>query len=424
VTDSAALDRLVAVGLARTEPVVTAEEAVAAIEGDPTPEAIEDLRSRLAAAGVVLDDRTDPSEDETDVSDDTEIAVVVRDPLTDDMDDADDLVVRRSDRLRHSMKATVRMNLSAGTADPVKMYMREIGRVPLLSGAEEVALAKQIERGSAAAERLAELTAAGALDTLGPGEKSRLKRLVRLGDDAKVHLTQANLRLVVSIAKRYVRGGTLQLLDLVQEGNLGLMRAVEKFDWTKGFKFSTYATWWIRQAITRAIADQERTIRIPVHMMEAINKQTRTSREMAQELEREPTDEELAERLEWTVEKVRDLKRISVDPLSLDSPLREGEDAVLADVIEDQNVEAPVDIAERNMLTSAIEDALDDLNPRERDLLRMRFGLDDGQPRTLEEVGREFGVTRERIRQIETKTLAKLRNPQHSLKLRDYFELD
>jgi len=422
VTDSAELARLVAVGRARPAQVVTADEAVAAIDGDPTPEAIDELRARLAAEGIGLDESSvEPADD---IRDETEIAVVVRDPLTDDMDDADDLVVRRSDRLRHSMKATVRMNLSSGAADPVKMYMREIGRVPLLTAQEEVALAKQIERGSAAAERLAELTAAGDLGSLAPGEKSRLKRLVRLGDDAKVDLTQANLRLVVSIAKRYVRGGTMQLLDLVQEGNLGLMRAVEKFDWTKGFKFSTYATWWIRQAITRAIADQERTIRIPVHMMEAINKQTRTSRDLAQELEREPTDEELAERLEWSVEKVRDLKRISVDSLSLDSPLREGEDGVLADVIEDMNSEAPVDIAERHMLTSAIEEALDDLNPRERELLRMRFGLDDAQPRTLEEVGREFGVTRERIRQIETKTLAKLRNPQHSQKLRDYFDLD
>jgi len=423
VTDAAELARLVEVGRARPARVVTADEAVAAIDGDPTPEAIDELRSRLAAEGITLDESSvEPPDGEE--RDETEIAVVVRDPLTDDMDDADDLVVRRSDRLRHSMKATVRMNLSSGTADPVKMYMREIGRVPLLTAQEEVALAKQIERGSAAAERLAELTATGELGSLAPGEASRLKRLVRLGDDAKVDLTQANLRLVVSIAKRYVRGGTMQLLDLVQEGNLGLMRAVEKFDWTKGFKFSTYATWWIRQAITRAIADQERTIRIPVHMMEAINKQTRTARDLAQELEREPSDEELAERLEWSVEKVRDLKRISVDSLSLDSPLREGEDAVLADVIEDMNSEAPVDIAERNMLTSAVEEALDDLNPRERDLLRMRFGLDDGQPRTLEDVGREFGVTRERIRQIETKTLAKLRNPQHSQKLRDYFDLD
>ena len=422
MTDSAALARLVEAARARPAHVVTADEAVAAIDGDPTPEAIADLRSRLAAEGIELDESSVEPGDED--RDETEIAVVVRDPLNDDMDDADDLVVRRSDRLRHSMKATVRMNLSSGTADPVKMYMREIGRVPLLTAQEEVALAKQIERGSAAAERLAELTATGELGTLAPGEESRLKRLVRQGDDAKVDLTQANLRLVVSIAKRYVRGGSMQLLDLVQEGNLGLMRAVEKFDWSKGFKFSTYATWWIRQAITRAIADQERTIRIPVHMMEAINKQTRAARELAQELEREPTDEELAARLEWSVEKVRDLKRISVDSLSLDSPLREGEDGVLADVIEDLNSEAPVDIAERNMLTSAIEEALDDLNPRERDLLRMRFGLDDGLPRTLEEVGREFGVTRERIRQIETKTLAKLRNPQHSQKLRDYFDLD
>ena len=426
MTDAAELTRLVELGLAREDRVVTADEAVAAIDGDPTPEAIEELRTRLAAEGVTLDDADDEIDATGDPSDDeTEIAVVVRERIEDDLGADEDLVRRRlHDRLRPSTRANVRVAVSSGSADPVKMYMREIGRVPLLTGAEEVALAKLIERGSAAAERLAELSAAGETDSLDPVEKRMLKRQIKQGDEAKAELTQANLRLVVSIAKRYIRNGSMQLLDLVQEGNLGLMRAVEKFDWTKGFKFSTYATWWIRQAITRAIADQERTIRIPVHMMEAINKQTRTAREMTQELEREPTDEELAARLETTVERVRDLKRIAVDPLSLDSPLKDGEDAVLGDVIEDQNVEAPADIATRHMLNAAIEEALEELNPRERELLRMRFGLDDGRPRTLEEVGREFGVTRERIRQIETKTLAKLRNPQHSQKLRDYFDID
>ena len=328
-------------------------------------------------------------------------------------------------RFRPSTKATMRLNTqSGGTSDPVRMYMREIGRVSLLTGPEEVVLAKQIERGTAASERLADLAAEGSLDALEPAERTQLKRLARKGEDAKAELTQANLRLVVSIAKRYAGGGAMQLLDLIQEGNLGLMRAVEKFDWTKGFKFSTYATWWIRQAITRAIADQARTIRIPVHMMEAINKQIRISREMTQQLEREPTDEELAARLEYPVEKVRELKRFAIDPLSLDSPLREGEDSSLSDIIEDHRLETPADAATRHMLNEAIEEALDELNDRERELLRMRFGLDDGQPRTLEEVGREFGVTRERIRQIETKTLAKLRNPQHSQRLRDYFEVD
>ncbi len=416
------LARVLEIGLSRDDHTVTADEAVAAIDGDPTPEAIEDLRERLAEAGVTLDDSVD---DDPDHLDDTEIAVVVRDPLTFDLGDDEDLVERRiNDRLRQSMRATLRMNVSTGTSDPMRMYLREIGRVPLLTGPEEVALAKQIERGGAAAVRLAELSASGDIDGLDPGERRRLTRLVQMGDRAKSELTQANLRLVVSIAKRYMGSGTMQLLDLVQEGNLGLIRAVEKFDWTKGFKFSTYATWWIRQAITRAIADQARTIRIPVHMMEAINRQTRMAREMLQELEREPTDEELAVRMGYPVDKVRDLKRIAVDPLSLDSPLREGEESVLSDLIEDERVEAPAEIATRHMLNLALEEALDELSPRERDLLRMRFGLDDGQPRTLEEVGREFGVTRERIRQIETKTLAKLRNPQNGQKLRDYFELD
>ena len=306
-----------------------------------------------------------------------------------------------------------------GTADPVRMYLKEIGRVSLLNGEQEVELAKRIEAGGHAAVRLADAAAAG--EELDRMEELRLQRLARDGENAKQALTQANLRLVVSIAKRYVGRG-MQLLDLIQEGNLGLMRAVEKFDYTKGFKFSTYATWWIRQAITRAIADQARTIRIPVHMVESINKVYRVQRQMMQELEREPTVEELAEKVDMTPQRVREIQRISQDPLSLDSPVGEEDDSNLGDFIEDQQAEAPAEAAARKMLGDAVIEALDELNDREKQVVRLRFGLDDGQARTLEEVGREFGVTRERIRQIESKTLAKLRHPHRSQKLRDYLD--
>lgn len=308
-------------------------------------------------------------------------------------------------------------------SDPVRMYMREIGRVPLLTAEEEVVLAKQIEQGAQASEELADRSADGTIENMDPAERLRLERAARKGEDAKAQLTQANLRLVVSIAKRYT-GGPMQLLDLIQEGNMGLMRAVEKFDWTKGFKFSTYATWWIRQAITRAMASQARTIRIPTHMMETVNRVMRFRRDMMQELRREPTEAELAQRCGLSVEKVREIMHIAQDPLSLDSPVGEDEDASLSDFIEDQSFQAPQDAAARMMLHDTIDEALEGLDPRERDLLRLRFGLDDGQPRTLEELGREFGVTRERIRQIETRTLNKLRNPQRNQKLRAYFEGD
>jgi RNA polymerase primary sigma factor len=309
----------------------------------------------------------------------------------------------------------------ASTSDPVRMYLREIGQVPLLTAEDEVRLAKRIEKGSEAAEQLADLSAAGRLDELEFSVRRRLQRSAADGEAAKRELTQANLRLVVSIAKRYVGRGML-LLDLVQEGNLGLMRAVEKFDWTKGFKFSTYATWWIRQAITRAIADQARTIRIPVHMVESINKVHRMQRQLVQELEREPTVDELAEKVDMTPTRVREILRISQDPLSLDSPVGEEDDSNLADFIEDLQAEAPADVATRHMLNDAVLEALDELTPREKEVVRLRFGLDDGQARTLEEVGKQFGVTRERIRQIEAKTLAKLRHPHRSQKLRDYLE--
>ena len=306
-----------------------------------------------------------------------------------------------------------------GSSDPVRMYLKEIGQVSLLNGEQEVELAKRIEVGTKASERLADAAAAG--EELDRNMMLRLQRSARDGEMAKQALTQANLRLVVSIAKRYVGRGML-LLDLIQEGNLGLMRAVEKFDYTKGFKFSTYATWWIRQAITRAIADQARTIRIPVHMVESINKVYRVQRQMMQELEREPTIDELAEKVDMTPQRVREIQRISQDPLSLDSPVGEEDDSNLGDFIEDQQAEAPAEAAARKMLGDAVIEALDELNDREKQVVRLRFGLDDGQARTLEEVGREFGVTRERIRQIESKTLAKLRHPHRSQKLRDYLD--
>ncbi len=309
-------------------------------------------------------------------------------------------------------------------SDPVRAYLKEIGRVPLLNAVEEVEMAKRIEAGTQASVRLADHEAAGTTRDLAFEERRRLGRLAHDGELAKQELIQANLRLVVSIAKRY-NGRGMALLDLIQEGNFGLMRAVEKFDYTKGFKFSTYATWWIRQAITRAIADQARTIRIPVHMVESINRVTRTQRQMLSDLEREPSIEELAERVDMTPARVREILRISQDPLSLDSPVGDGDEAFLADFIPDEQAEAPEEEAARQMLNDAVKEALGELNDREQQVMRMRFGLDtEGSPLTLEEVGKQFGVTRERIRQIESKTLAKLRHPHRSQKLRDYLDND
>src|SRR3989440_2850009 len=303
-----------------------------------------------------------------------------------------------------------------GVSDPVRMYLKEIGKVPLLTGAQEVSLAQRIEKGLEASDQI---TAANG--GLSPEDNERLGDTVVDGHRAKRQLIEANLRLVVSIAKRYVGRGML-LLDLIQEGNLGLMRAVEKFDYTKGFKFSTYATWWIRQAITRAIADQARTIRIPVHMVETINKVTRVQRQMLQELGREPTVEELGEKLGMLPERVREIQRISQEPVSLEAPVGDDDDSLLGDFVEDPGAIAPADAAARALLTEAVEEALEQLSERERRVVRLRFGLDDGQLHTLEEVGKEFGVTRERIRQIESKTLAKLRHPTRSQRLRDYLD--
>ena len=275
-----------------------------------------------------------------------------------------------------------------GVDDPVRMYLKEIGKVPLLSPDEEIELAKKIELGD---------------------------------EEAKKKLAESNLRLVVSIAKRYAGRG-MQLLDLIQEGNLGLIKAVEKFDYRKGYKFSTYATWWIRQAITRAIADQARTIRIPVHMVETINRLVRTQRQLVQKLGREATPEELAKELDMPVDRVRDIMKISQDPVSLETPIGEEEDSHLGDFIQDNNVEVPADAATYTLLHEQLMDVLSTLTEREQKVLRLRFGLDDGRPRTLEEVGRQFNVTRERIRQIEAKALRKLRHPSRSKILKDYLD--
>ena len=275
-----------------------------------------------------------------------------------------------------------------GVDDPVRMYLKEIGKVPLLSPDEEIELAKKIELGD---------------------------------EEAKKKLAESNLRLVVSIAKRYAGRG-MQLLDLIQEGNLGLIKAVEKFDYRKGYKFSTYATWWIRQAITRAIADQARTIRIPVHMVETINRLVRTQRQLVQKLGREATPEELAKELNMPVERVREIMKISQDPVSLETPIGEEEDSHLGDFIQDNNVEVPADAATYTLLHEQLMDVLSTLTEREQKVLRLRFGLDDGRPRTLEEVGRQFNVTRERIRQIEAKALRKLRHPSRSKILKDYLD--
>ncbi len=340
---------------------LTYNEVMDTLQGiDLTPDQIDDVYEKLAGEGIdvvpegpelvpLVEDDTAPEEEA-----ETEIAV----PEGIDID------------------------------DPVRMYLKEIGRIPLLTPDEEVELAKRMEAGD---------------------------------EEAKRRLIEANLRLVVSIAKRYVGRGML-FLDLIQEGNLGLIKAVEKFDYRKGYKFSTYATWWIRQAITRAIADQARTIRIPVHMVETINKLIRVSRQLLQELGREPLPEEIAREMDISVDKVREIMKIAQEPVSLETPIGEEEDSLLGDFIEDQDAQAPAEEASFALLREQLDDVLKTLTEREQRVLRLRFGLDDGRARTLEEVGQEFGVTRERIRQIEAKTLRKLRHPSRSKKLKDYLE--
>ncbi len=405
---------------------------------DVTDAQLSSIYQFLRDRGVEIVSATEDDDSELIVDDDDrDVSHDDDDPDGDESDEDHDLkMARQADAEMASTKSkkkarTVRTTRSRSrargidastvmlTGDPVRMYLKEIGKVDLLTAAEEVDLAMKIEAGLDAADKL-EKQEAGEIE-LTRAEMRRLMRVEQVGLDAKQALISANLRLVVSIAKRYVGRGML-FLDLIQEGNLGLIRAVEKFDYEKGFKFSTYATWWIRQAITRAIADQARTIRIPVHMVETINKLVRVQRQLLQDLGRDPTPEEIGAEMDMSADRVREIQKISQEPVSLETPIGEEEDSQLGDFIEDAQAVAPADAASFSMLQEQLTQVLDGLAERERKVIELRFGLEDGHPRTLEEVGREFGVTRERIRQIESKTLAKLRHPSRSSKLKDYLE--
>jgi RNA polymerase primary sigma factor len=360
----------------------------------------------LAAAAVLeVDLETELVADLADIADDDEVKPVVA-------ADSDNLVISDVDDTDEPVQQVI---TAGATADPVKDYLKQIGKVPLLNAEEEVDLAKRIEAGLFAEELLA---------TRGPFKDRRqgdYEWIAEDGQRAKNHLLEANLRLVVSLAKRYTGRGML-FLDLIQEGNLGLIRAVEKFDYTKGYKFSTYATWWIRQAITRAMADQARTIRIPVHMVEVINKLARVQRQMLQDLGREPTPEELARELDMTPEKVVEVQKYGREPISLHTPLGEEGDSEFGDLIEDSEAIVPADAVSFTLLQEQLDSVLDTLSDRESGVVKMRFGLTDGQPKTLDEIGKVYGVTRERIRQIESKTMSKLRHPSRSQVLRDYLD--
>ncbi|MCE5192185.1 MAG: RNA polymerase sigma factor RpoD [Actinomycetia bacterium] len=415
-----AVQALMAAGKAKGS--LTDEEIQSAIgDIDLTDEQFESVYAHISKSGIDL------IEDPTHLAADDLVDELVEDPPEDIPVDAaegaePDVVAAKPAAKARAKKPKRRSDAHAVTpltSDPVRMYLKEIGKVPLLNARQEVDLAKKIEAGEEATARLEAVQAAG--EKLERAEIRQLERVESIGLTAKKQLVEANLRLVVSIAKRYVGRGML-FLDLIQEGNLGLIRAVEKFDYEKGFKFSTYATWWIRQAITRAIADQARTIRIPVHMVETINKLIRVQRQLLQELGREPLPEEIGEKMEMSAERVREILKISQEPVSLETPIGEEEDSQLGDFIEDSEAVVPPDAASFSMLQEQLTRVLDSLSERERKVIELRFGLDDGHPRTLEEVGREFGVTRERIRQIESKTLCKLRHPSRSSKLKDYLE--
>ena len=346
--------------------------------------------------------------------------------ISDDDDDDDEIILDDEEEVEVE-KIDLSVPDGVSVEDPVRMYLKEIGKVPLLSAEEEIELAKKMEAGAVAEEKIS-LLKTRMQESEDDAEKEEIKAEIKelqkevdWGDDAKKRLAEANLRLVVSIAKRYVGRGML-FLDLIQEGNLGLIKAVEKFDYRKGYKFSTYATWWIRQAITRAIADQARTIRIPVHMVETINKLIRVSRQLLQELGREPSPEEIAAEMNMPVDRVREILKISQEPVSLETPIGEEEDSHLGDFIKDDNVPVPADAAAFTLLKEQLEEVLGTLTEREQKVLTLRFGLEEGRARTLEEVGKEFNVTRERIRQIEAKALRKLRHPSRSRKLKDYLE--
>lgn len=364
-----AIVQLLALGRKKGE--LTYEEIGDALgKMDLSPDEMEILFEQLNQLGLTLKDDSDDSDD----ADDEDI-----EPTEDDFKNAEE---------EEEIELDLSIPDDVGIDDPVRMYLKEIGRVPLLKADEEVELAKRMQEGD---------------------------------EEAKNQLAEANLRLVVSIAKRYVGRGML-FLDLIQEGNLGLLKAVEKFDYKKGFKFSTYATWWIRQAITRAIADQARTIRIPVHMVETINKLVRVSRQLLQELGTDPTPEQIGAVMDLAPERVREIQKVAQEPVSLETPIGEEEDSHLGDFIEDEDAPAPDEAASYILLKEQLEEVLETLTPREAKVLRLRFGLDDGRSRTLEEVGQEFGVTRERIRQIEAKALRKLRHPSRSRKLKDYLD--